>query len=309
MRVFVTGGTGLVGRRLIRRLFGRGDTVVLLTRRYAHARQLFGPDITLVEGDPTQAGPWADNLADCDAAINLAGENVFGRRWSTAYKEAIRDSRVNATRNVAEALARKPRRPDGRARVLVNASAIGYYGPHGEEELDERSPPGSDFLAQVCVDWEKAAAPAGAAGVRCSFVRVGVVLDREGGALAKLLTPFKLFAGGPAGTGRQWMSWVHHADLVGLLLLGLDREDAGGPVNGTAPHPVTNREFGKVLGRVLHRPSFFRTPGFMLRLALGEVADVIVTGQRVLPRRAQALGYAFQYPTVDAALAEILASP
>jgi uncharacterized protein (TIGR01777 family) len=307
MRVFVTGGTGLVGTRLVRRLQSRGDQVVLLTRRGERAAQLFGSDVRVVQGDPTQVGPWTDDLGDCDAAINLAGENVFGRRWNDDYKNRLRDSRLKSTAHVAEALARRPASSDGRARVLVNASAIGYYGPHGDEELDESSPPGSDFLAELCVAWEKAASPAAAAGVRCVFVRIGVVLDREGGALAKIRTPFKLFAGGPVGSGRQWMSWIHHEDMTGLLLLALDHGDASGPLNATAPNPATNREFAKTLGRVMHRPSFMPTPGFMLRLALGEVANVVTTGQRVLPRKALALGYSFAFPALDAALAEILA--
>jgi uncharacterized protein (TIGR01777 family) len=307
MRVFVTGGTGLVGRRLIPALRGRGDEPVILSRRPAHARELFGAEAAVVEGDPMQAGTWMDAAAGCDAVVNLAGENVFGRRWDAAFKEMLVDSRVRGTRHVAEALARKPLRPDGRPRVLVNASAIGWYGPHGDEELDENSPPGDDFLAHLCVQWEKEAVAVERAGVRCALVRVGVVLDREGGALAKLLTPFKLFAGGPVGGGRQWMSWIHHEDLTGLILLALDHDDARGPLNGTAPHPVTNRDFSKALGHALHRPSFFPTPGIFLRLGLGEVAHVVLTGQRVLPRRPLALGYAFRYPSVDAALKQILA--
>jgi uncharacterized protein (TIGR01777 family) len=307
MRVFVTGGTGLVGTRLVWQLLSRGDEVLLLTRRVGHAREIFGTAGQVVEGDPTVAGGWIDTVASCDAVVNLAGENIFGGRWNDTFKTRIRESRVAGTRHVAEALARKPLRGDGRPRVLVNASAIGYYGTHGDEDLDENSPAGSDFMADVCVDWEKAAASAGLAGVRCALVRIGVVLDREGGALAKLLTPFKLFAGGPVAGGRQWMSWIHHEDLTGLLLLALDRDDVDGPLNGTAPNPVTNRQFGKALGRVLHRPAFFPTPGFLLRLGLGEVAEVITRGQKVLPRRALALGYSFAYPTIDAALAQILA--
>ncbi len=306
MRVFVTGGTGLVGRRLVRALTGRGDEVVVLTRRAAQARELFGPGASVVEGDPMQPGTWMDAVTDCDAVVHLAGENVFGRRWNAAFKELLHDSRVLGTRHVVEALARKPLRSDGRPRVLVNASAIGFYGPHGDKELDEDSPAGDDFLAHVCIDWEKEAVAVEKAGVRCVRVRVGVVLDREGGALAKLLTPFKLFAGGPVAGGRQWMSWIHHDDLVGLLLLAVDRDEACGPLNGTAPNPVTNRDFSKALGRALHRPSFFPTPGFLLRLVVGKAAEVVATGQRVLPRRALALGYAFRYPTVDAALQHIL---
>jgi uncharacterized protein (TIGR01777 family) len=306
MRVFLTGGTGLIGKRLVRQFLGRGDQVTVLTRRYAAARQMLGPDCGLAEGDPTQPGDWADAVGDCDAVIHLAGENVFGRRWNAAFKQLLVDSRVKSTQNVVEALRRRPRRGDGQPKVLVNASAIGYYGPRGDEELGEDAPPGHDFLAELCQQWEAAARAAESSGVRCAIVRVGVVLDKEGGALAKLLPPFKMFAGGPVGSGRQWMSWVHHEDMVGLLLLALDHAEARGPLNGTAPNPVTNRDFSKSLGRALQRPAFLPTPGFALRLGLGEVADVVLTGQRVLPRRALALGYAFRYPTIDAALAQIL---
>ena len=306
MRVFVTGGTGLVGTRLVRKLRERQDQVVLLTRRPGSARERFGNEVEVVEGDPMQAGPWMDAVASCDAIINLAGENIFNKRWKAGFLALLRDSRLRATEHVVEALARNPRRASGEPKVLVNASAIGYYGPHGDEEITEETAPGSDFLAALCVDWEKAAEAARQHGVRVALVRIGVVLDREGGALAKLLTPFKLFAGGPVGSGRQWMSWIHHADMVGLFLLGLDNPAASGPLNGTAPNPVPNKQFGKALGRALHRPAFLPTPRFMLRLVLGKVADVIATGQRVLPARPLALGYRYQFPNLDEALADIL---
>jgi uncharacterized protein (TIGR01777 family) len=304
MRVFITGGTGLVGTRLVRRLHERGDAVKLLTRRPAGVRDRF-THCELVEGDPMAAGAWMDAVADCDAVVNLAGENIFGRRWNDDFKRLMMGSRVMTTNNVVEALARKPRTEAGAAKGLVNASAVGYYGPHGDEEIDETAPPGDDCLARICVEWEKSALAAQSAGVRVALVRIGVVLDKEGGALKAMLPPFKFGAGGPVGSGRQWMAWIHHADLAGLILLALDRVDADGPINGTAPAAVTNKEFGKALGRALHRPAFMPTPAFMLRLMLGEVAGVIATGQRVLPRQAQKLGYQFQFPTIDAALADI----
>jgi uncharacterized protein len=306
MRVFVTGGTGLVGKRLIGKLTARGETPVLLTRRPDVARAQFGPPCEVVEGDPMKAGDWQKAVADCDAAINLAGENVFNRRWKAWFKQLLVDSRVITTRNVVEALTRQPRRADGSPKVLVNASATGWYGPHGDEELDESSPPADDFLGNLCFEWEKAALAAQVAAIRTVMVRVGVVLAKEGGALAKLLTPFKLFVGGPVAGGRQWMSWIHHEDLTDLFLLGLDRAEAQGPINGTAPHPVTNREFSKALGRALHRPSCLPTPGWALRVMLGEVANVVTTGQRVLPKAALQLRYQFKFPTVDAALANLV---
>jgi|SRR5579875_795248 uncharacterized protein (TIGR01777 family) len=306
MRIFVTGATGLVGRRLVWRLHERGDQIVVLTRRAYHAAQLFGNNAALVEGDPIRPGDWMKAIADCDGVIHLAGENIFARRWNADFKKLLHDSRVLSTQHVVEALRRRPMRADGQAKVLVNASAIGYYGPRGDEELTEESAPGSDFLAQLCVEWEQAARAAESAGVRVAWVRVGVVLDKEGGALAKLLTPFRLFAGGPVGNGQQWMSWIHYADLVSLFLLAVDNAQAKGALNGTAPNPVTNREFSKTLGRVLHRPALTWTPALVLRMALGEVADLITTGQRVLPKRALELGHSFQYPTLDAALTHIL---
>jgi len=280
---------------------------VLLTRRPAVAREQFGSDCHVVEGDPMQPGDWMSTLSDCDAVVHLAGENIFARRWNDAFKTLLRDSRVRSTQHVVQALARSPRTLQGTPKVLVNASAIGYYGPRGDEELTEEAAPGSDALARICIEWEQAARAAEALGVRVALVRIGIVLDRQGGALAKMLTPFRLFAGGPAGSGRQWMSWIHHDDLVGLFLLALDNENATGPLNGTAPNPVTNKEFAQTLGRVLHRPSFLPTPGIALRLGLGEVAQVILEGQRVMPKRALALGYSFRFPTLEPALADVLA--
>lgn len=306
MRIFVTGGTGLVGTRLVQRLHARGDEVVLLTRRPDAAHAQFGAAVTAISGDPTQAGDWMQHVASCDGVIHLAGENVFARRWNPAFKQILIDSRVLGTRHVVQALAAAPRRADGSAKVLVSASAIGIYGPSGDEELTEESRPGADFLAQLCIEWEKEARGVEASGVRCALVRVGIVLDEAGGALAKLLIPFKLGAGGPVGNGKQYMSWIHHEDMGSLLLLALDNAQANGPLNGTAPNPVTNREFGQALGRALHRPAFMPTPRFALRLALGEVADVIATGQRVLPRRPLALGLNYKFPTIDAALADIV---
>jgi len=309
MRVFITGGTGLVGNRLVHKLLGRCDQAVVLTRRADVAQQLWPGQagVTAVQGDPVQSGPWQDSLAECDAVVNLVGEGIFNKRWRTAFKELMYTSRVKSTDNVAAALGRQPKTASGAAKVLVSASAIGYYGFTGDEELGENAPAGDDTLARLCIDWEKSADAAAGHGCRVVKVRVGVVLDRAGGALKKMLLPFKMFVGGPIGSGKQFVSWIHHEDLVGLILLGLDNAQTAGPMNGTAPRPVTNRDFSKALGRALHRPSFMPTPRFALRIALGEVADLITKGQRVVPRKALELGYKFQYETIDAALAQLFA--
>jgi uncharacterized protein (TIGR01777 family) len=308
MRIFIAGGTGLVGTRLVTQLLARKDEVVVLTRRPEVAKEKWGDTCTIVSGDPMQAGPWMDTIAACDAVVNLVGENIFARRWRAWFIDLLRDSRVKSTENIVAALTKNPHTKSGQPKVLVNASAIGFYGPHGDEELDESNAHGDDLLARVCIDWEKAAQAVTAAGVRLVILRVGVVLDKAGGALAKMLTPFKMFVGGPIGAGRQYVSWIHHEDMAGLILLGLDNGQASGPLNGTAPRPETNRAFSKALGRALHRPSFMRTPKFMLRLMLGKVASVITSGQRVLPRKALELGYTFKFADIDSALRDVLAS-
>jgi len=308
MRVFITGGTGLVGTLLVKKLRERGDQVVLLTRRPNAANQFVGSDCTVVTGDPTVPGAWMDAITGCDAVVNLAGEGIFNRRWSQEFKDLIASSRIKSTQNVVAALGKAPAADvPGSPRVLVNASAIGYYGPHQDEVLTEDALAGNDFLAQTCVDWEKSAETAIAHGVRVVLLRTGIVLDKGGGALAKMLTPFKMFVGGPVGSGKQWMSWIHNEDEVGLILFALDHPELSGPLNAVAPNPVTNKEFGKALGTVLGRPSFFPTPGFVLRVALGESAQIVTTGQRVAPTKALAAGYSFKFADLEAALRDLLA--
>ncbi|HYV39865.1 MAG TPA: TIGR01777 family oxidoreductase [Gemmataceae bacterium] len=308
MRIFLMGGTGLVGSRLIKCLLERKDDVVLLTRRPGVAREKWKDACRVVQGNPMEQGPWMQVADDCDAVVNLVGEGVFNRRWNTEFVQLLRDSRIKSTENVVKALAMKPRNQTGAPKILVNASAIGFYGPHGDEEITEQAPPGNDTMAELCVAWENAAKPAIAAGVRTVCVRVGVVLDKEGGALKQMMLPFKLFMGGPVGFGgRQYVSWIHHEDMVGLLLLALDDAKCNGPMNATAPNPVTNKQFSKALGKALHRPSFMPAPKFMLRLALGQVAAVVTTGQRVLPRVALGLGYKFKFPEVEATMADVVA--
>ena len=306
MRVLVTGGTGLVGRLLVKKLCDRGDHVVLLSRRPDVARQQASASCTVVGGDPAVPGLWTDAVAECDAIVNLAGEGIFNRRWSPEFKDLIRTSRLRSTDNVVAALARaKTAQLPGK--TLINASAVGIYGPHGDEVLTEEALPGNDFLAGVCMEWERAAQAASAHGARVVLLRTGIVLDQHGGALAQMLTPFKMFVGGKVGSGRQWMSWIHNEDEVGLILFALDRAEIVGPLNAVAPNPVTNREFASVLGKVLGRPSFFPTPAFMLKLMLGQAAEIVTAGQRVVPKKALDAGYTFKFTNVESALRALLA--
>ena len=295
MRVGVVGATGFVGRSLVAALIARGDEVVAFSRDPARARRTLpaGADARALEAITPEG------VADLDAMVNLAGEPVGAKRWDDAFREAIRESRVRTTRRVVDAIAGATSPP----RVLVNASAVGFYGPRGDEEVTEAAPLGDDFLAGVCRDWEREAERAGAVGAREVRLRIGVVLGDGGGPLERMLLPFKLFVGGPVGDGRQWFPWVHLADVVGATLWALDHDDLRGPVNVTAPEPVRFRDFAEALGRRLHRPSWLPVPAFALRLALGQMAEVVVTGQRAVPAALLASGYAFKFPRVAEAIA------
>jgi uncharacterized protein len=317
MKVFVTGGTGAIGRRLVEKLKERGDHPVVLSRQADRARLLPAlRDVDVVQGDPCVAGGWQASLGRCDAVVNLAGHNIFAQKWNADVKRLVRLSRLHATENVVAAIAGAAQKP----RVLVQGSAIGYYGHRGDDVLDESSGPGDDFMAQVCRDWESAAMGAEALGTRVARIRIGVVLSRRDGALAKMEPIFRFVPGGaaPVGSdgrfaparGLQWMSWIHLEDIVGILLLALDRNEASGPINGTAPEPVRNAEFSKELAQAMRGrfwPVYvkFGPPDFLLGLALGEVAQVITRGQRVLPKRATELGYSFQFPSLASALANL----
>ncbi len=317
MRVFLTGGTGVIGRGLVRRLLERGDEPVVLSRRADEVRRdpAMRP-VRVVQGDPSASGSWFDAVDGCDAVMNLAGYNLFEKRWSPKVKRLIRDSRVYSTENVVSAIQKAHSRP----KVLVQASAIGFYGPHGDEDLTEESPSGSDFMAVVCREWEEAAAPVEALGVRLASIRTGVVLAKGEGALGAMTPVYKLFFGAAPvgnggkglapGTGQQWMSWIHLDDIVGIFLLALDNAQAHGPINGTGPNPARHFDFGKALAKVLWRPFLpFGPPDAMLELLLGEVAQVVTRGQKVLPVKAQALGYRFKYPELLPALQAAFAKP
>jgi uncharacterized protein len=296
MRVVVAGGTGFLGGALVRRLRTDGHDVIVLTRRPSGDGQLaWSP------GTPPGGQPWAHAIDGAGAVVNLAGESIAGGRWTSARKQAIRESRVTATRSLAEAIVSSAQPP----RVLLSGSAVGIYGSRGDETLTEQSPTGTGFLAEVGRAWEQEALGA-AAVTRVVLLRTALVLGQGGGALPQLALPFRLGVGGPVGSGQQYLSWIHLDDWVSMARWALDTAAVSGPLNATAPGPVTNAEFARVLGRVLRRPAWLPAPAFALRLALGEMADALVLeGQRVLPARARELGFTFEHPTIDGALRAI----
>jgi len=292
MRTLVTGATGFIGRRLVAKL----DHPFVLTRDPGRARAELGPDITPFAWDSASPPP-PDAFRGVEAVFNLAGENVGAGRWTKKRKAAIRESRVEGTRHLIAGIQALRERP----KILVSASAVGFYGDRGDETLDESAPPGTGFLAGVCVDWEAEARAAEKLGLRVVTPRFGVVLG-PGGALAKMITPFKLGLGGRLGGGHQWMPWIHLDDVVGLLLLAAGSNKLSGPVNAVGPAPVTNREFTRALGAALGRWTIFPMPGFMLRLVVGEFATVLLSSQRVTPRIAVREGYTFRHPDLAGAL-------
>ena len=296
MKFAIAGGTGFIGSVLCARLAELGHTLVLISSRPTPAE--LPPNREWVTWSPGQPGPWEQAVDGADAVINLAGEPIPAKRWTRAQKEKIRSSRINTTRALVVAMGKAKKKPS----LLINSSAIGYYGPRGDEDVVEETEPGNDFVSQVCVEWEEEAQKAESFGVRVVCLRTGIVLGKSGGALAKMVLPFKLFAGGPIGSGRQWVSWIQLEDEVGLIVHLLQKEDASGAVNATAPDPVTMKVLCQTLGKVLHRPSWAPVPVFALRVLMGEMADVVVTGQRVLPAKAQQLGYTFKYPDLTEAL-------
>ena len=299
MRIVVAGGTGFLGRALVERLRSDGHQVAVLTRRARREGEI-------AWAPPAETGAWPLAVQGADAVINLAGEPIADRRWTPQRKQAILDSRVAATRALASAIAEAPRPPA----CFLSSSAIGIYGARGSEPVTEDAPPGDDFLATVCRAWEEEAVRASPV-TRVVLLRTGLVLDRTGGALPQLALPFRFFAGGPLGSGRQYMSWIHVDDWVGIVRWALQPGNAvAGPLNLTAPAPVTNAEMARALGRVLHRPALLPAPAFALRVALGEMADaMILGGQRVLPAKAEAAGYEFQYRHLAGALSAVYDEP
>jgi len=300
MNIFVTGGTGFVGRRLVSRLVGEGHTVTVLSRS-ERASDRLPHGASFVLGDPTEPGAWQESVKGQDCIINLAGTSLFSR-WTPETKKLIRESRIFTTRNVVEAIASGSERDVS----FFSTSAVGYYGFHGDKELTEESPAGDDFLAQVAVEWEKEALRAEEKGARVVITRFGIVLGEGGGALGQMIAIFRKYLGGPLGSGDQWFSWIHMGDLVGAFVFLMAHREMSGPVNLTAPNPVRNRELARALGKAMNRPSFLPVPGFMLKLLLGEFGSVLLKGQRVIPRKLLDGGYVFVYPKIDGALQSLI---
>ncbi len=301
MRVVVSGATGLIGTQLVAALKARGDDVTVLSRNPERAAAALG--VEAVAWQPLSGPPPTEALAGSDAVIHLAGEPV-AQRWSAAAKQAIHNSRETGTRHLVDAIAASDRKPA----ALLSSSAVGYYGKHGDDVVTEQTAAGNNFLASVCVAWEREALRAEALGLRVVIVRTGVVLDASGGALKAMLPPFKAGVGGPVAGGRQYMPWIHGDDIVGLYLAALDDPAWSGPVNGTAPEPVTNAVFSKALGRALGRPAVLPAPGFAIRAIYGEMAEIVTEGQRAVPAAAERLGYSFKHPELDEALRAALAT-
>ncbi|MBD0269766.1 MAG: TIGR01777 family protein [Cyanobacteria bacterium Co-bin8] len=307
MKVAVTGATGFVGSRLVERLQAEGHSVLVLTRDAAQARRVFPEaafsQVEIRQYSPLESGEWQGAIAGCDGVINLAGAPI-SERWTPAHKQAIIDSRQIGTQKIVEAIAKAEPKPS----VLISASAIGYYGTSETATFDETSQPiDDDFLSKVCQAWEAAARKVEASGTRLVILRTGIVLGM-GGAVAKMLTPFRMFAGGPIGSGKQWFSWIHREDLVNLLLKALTDSQMQGTYNATAPNPLRMGEFCQTLGAVLNRPSWLPVPDFVLEAVLGDGAQVVLEGQQVLPKRTTETGFSYQYPQVKEALEEILQS-
>ncbi|MEW6349966.1 MAG: TIGR01777 family oxidoreductase [Thermodesulfobacteriota bacterium] len=299
MKIFMTGGNGFVGTHLTRALTAEGHQVTLLVRKGANVPAL-PQEVTLLEGRSTEAGAWQESVPAHDVLVNLAGATIF-RRWSPAYKQLLRDSRILTTRRLVDAIT-----ADAAPKItLLSTSAVGYYGFRQDEELDEHSPPGTDFLAKLAIDWEAEALRAREKGTRVCIMRFGVVLGR-GGALPEMARPFRFFVGGPIGTGTQWFSWIHIDDLTRAARFVMEHPSIEGPANFTAPQPVTNRDLSTALGKVLGRPSFMPAPGFMIKLIMGEFGEVILNGQRVIPRLLTDAGFRFGYPDIEAALRNLL---
>jgi uncharacterized protein len=302
MRVIITGGTGLIGRALAQDLLSDGHEVVLLSRSPEKQDGKIPPGAQVLGWDGRTSQGWAEAADGAGAIVNLASENLSRSRWTDKQKEKLLESRLNPGRAVVEAVEKSVNMPG----VVVQASAVGYYGTkYADRQVTEKMPPGTDFLSNMCVEWENSTAPVEQYGVRRAIARIGVVFTPESIALRRMAMPYKLFVGGPLGSGRQWLSWIHLADQVAALRFLIDNPNARGPYNLSAPTPITNSRFGKILGRVLNRPSWFPVPAFLIKTLFGEMGTVVLDGQRAVPKRLQDHGFKFRYPELESALKEI----
>lgn len=302
MRIIVAGGSGFIGGALCAELLRAGHAVIVLTRDVEKAGPVLGDHIETVEWDVTPGGYWMSAVDGADGVVNLAGENIGASRWTRARKARILNSRLSATNALVEAIGKARSRPA----VMVNISGVGYYGGRGDEIITEKDGAGSDFVAGLVYQWEEAAKKVEAYGVRLVVLRAGIALGEGGGALARMLLPFRLFVGGPLGSGKQWFSWVHRDDLVGLILFSLQNTAVRGVLNAAAPEPQTMKDFCRTLGQVMGRPSWAPVPAWVLKIVLGEMSQMVLTGQRVMPVAAEKAGYEFKYPTLEAALSAVL---
>jgi len=300
MKILITGGTGFVGTQLTSRLIEDRHEVTILTRSLKGAKGS-SPGISYLEGDPTKKGAWQEAIKNHDAVINLAGASIFSK-WTEEHKKAIRESRVNTTRNIVEGIPSRSERPF----TLFSTSAVGYYGFCGDEELTEESRHGDDFLARISVEWEGEALKARDKGARVVITRFGIVMGEKGGALGQMIPLFKKYIGGPIGSGKQWFSWIHIKDLAEAFAFLLKHPEISGPVNVCSPNPVRNKDLAKALGKALHKPSFMPAPGFMIKLVLGEFGSVILEGQKVIPKKLLENGFVFQYADIHKALQGIV---
>jgi uncharacterized protein len=299
MKVIITGATGFIGAALLQPLRVRSHSLVLLSRNPRRPQN--GSKEEWLHWQPGTGGVWEQAVDGADGIINLAGEPIAAKRWTAVQKERIRSSRIDTTKSLVHAIGKAKVKP----KFIISSSAVGYYGPRGDETLTEESPPGNDFLSRLCVEWEEEALKAEAHGVRVALLRTGIVLGKGKGALAKMVPPFKMFFGGRLGSGKQWMPWIHIDDEVGLIQFLMENENARGAFNATAPNPVTMSEFSRALGKVLNRPSWAPVPASVLALVLGEMADMLLAGQRALPGAAERLGFRFKYTNVVNALASL----
>lgn len=301
MNIIVAGGTGFVGRALVDRLIKSGHTPVVLTRKTPETMSDFPAGCLVEQWDARTVGPWAQRLESADAVVNLVGETIAGKRWTDAQKERIRLSRIHATRSLVGGIRSVRKKPA----VLVNASGVGYYGHVPDGDVPETHPEGTDFLARTCQEWESEAMRVGDIGVRVVVLRIGVVLGKGGGALQRMVPPFKLFVGGHLGSGKQWFPWIHRDDLLSIVEFAIKHE-LSGPANAVAPESVTMKSFCRTIGTVLHRPSWAPVPSFALKLLLGEMANMLLTGQKAIPEKLSSAGFAFRFPRLEDALRDVL---